>query len=138
MFITLDNAHPEHKGQKVTVNTNNIVTMTQRNRWIFDGADDHVGHSETVTFLFMPPHGSWEVRQTIAEINRMIHIPCYARVKNIISTLTYQPEVAEPPPPPTVTITPVDPATGETVGEPIVQPLVDPENLIETSAVEKS
>jgi len=93
--------------------------MTQRNRWMFDGADDHEGHSESVTFLFMPPHGSWEVRQTIPEINRMIMIPGYARVKNVLSTLTYEPEAATPPPPPTVTITPVDPATGEALGEPI-------------------
>jgi hypothetical protein len=138
MFITLDNAHPEHRGQKVTVNTDNIVTMTQRNRWMFDGADDHEGHSESVTFLFMPPHGSWEVVQSIAEINRMIHIPGYGRVKNIMSTLAYRPEAAAPPPPPTVTITPVDPATGEALGEPIHQPITNPENLIEADgAVEK-
>jgi len=36
-----------------------------------------------------------------------------------------------------VTITPVDPATGEAVGEPIIQPIVDPQNLIEADAVEK-
>ena len=139
MFITLDNAHPEHKGQKVTVNTQNIVTMTQRNRWMFAGPDDHEGHSESVTFLFMPPHGSWDVCQSIAEINRMIHIPCYARVKNCLSTLFYQPEAATPPPPPTVTITPVDPATGEAVGEPIVQPITtNPELLIEADVVSEA
>lgn len=107
MFITLNNAHPEHKNQKVTVNADNIVTMTQRNRWMFDGENDHEGHSETVTFLFMPPHGSWEVCETIPEINRMINIPFYARIKNVVTTLFYTPEAASPPPPPVVTITPV-------------------------------
>ena len=109
MFITLDNAHPEHKGQKVTVNTDTIITRTQRNRWMYTGPDDHEGHSETVTFLFMPPHGSWEVVQSIAEINRMINIPLYGRIKNLVSTVTYTPEAASPPPPPVVTITPVEP-----------------------------
>jgi hypothetical protein len=107
MFITLNNAHPEHKDQKVTVNADNIVTMTQRNRWMFDGENDHEGHSETVTFLFMPPHGSWEVCETIPEINRMINIPFYARIKNVVTTLFYTAEAASPPPPPVVTITPV-------------------------------
>jgi hypothetical protein len=107
MFITLNNAHPEHKNQKVTVNADNIVTMTQRNRWMFDGENDHEGHSETVTFLFMPPHGSWEVCETIPEINRMINIPFYAKIKNVVTTLFYTPEAASPPPPPVVTITPV-------------------------------
>ena len=107
MFITLNNAHPEHKNQKVTVNADNIVTMTQRNRWMFDGENDHEGHSETVTFLFMPPHGSWEVCETIPEINRMINIPFYARIKNVVTTLFYTAEAASPPPPPVVTITPV-------------------------------
>ena len=134
MFLTLDNAHPEHKGQKVTVNTDTIITMTQRNRWMYDGADDHEGHSETVTFLFMPPHGSWEVKESIAEINRMINIPGYARIRNVLSTVAYSPESATPPPPPTVTITPVDPATGETVGEPIHQQ-IDPNNMIEADVV---
>jgi len=108
MFITLNNAHPEHKDQKVTVNADNIVTMTQRNRWMYNGPDDHEGHSETVTFLFMPPHGSWEVCETIPEINRMINIPFYARIKNVLTTLFYTPEAASPPLPPTVTITPVE------------------------------
>jgi len=107
MFITLNNAHPEHKDQKVTVNADNIVTMTQRNRWMFDGENDHEGHSETVTFLFIPPHGSWEVCETIPEINRMINIPFYARIKNVVTTLFYTAEAASPPPPPVVTITPV-------------------------------
>jgi len=107
MFITLNNAHPEHKNQKVTVNADNIVTMTQRNRWMFDGENDHEGHSETVTFLFMPPHGSWEVCETIPEINRMINIPFYAKIKNVVTTLFYTPEAASPPPPPVVTITQV-------------------------------
>jgi hypothetical protein len=69
----------------------------------------------------------------------MIHIPCYARVKNCLSTLFYQPEAATPPPPPTVTITPVDPATGEAVGEPIVQPITtNPELLIEADVVSEA
>ena len=64
MFITLTNASPAHLGKKITINKTQIVSI-----WRDDAAravdeDGTVTEKDEVTFVFVPPHGTWEVVET--------------------------------------------------------------------------
>ena len=62
MFITLTNASEAHKGNKVAIKITEIVsvynnTVTREN-----------GILENVTFVYAPPHGTWEVTEDLEDI----------------------------------------------------------------------
>ena len=64
MFITLTNASPAHAGKKISINTTQIVSI-----WRGDAAravdqDGTVTETQEITFVFVPPHGTWEVEET--------------------------------------------------------------------------
>jgi hypothetical protein len=61
-LITLTNSNTEQKGQSILINPEHIVSV---NRGTITRDD---GVLETVTFIFMPPHGTWEVSETLEEI----------------------------------------------------------------------
>ena len=63
MFITLTNASPTHRGQKIVIKKDLIVTM-HRN----DAVVREDGAIEAVTFIFVPPHGTWEVSESLEVI----------------------------------------------------------------------
>jgi hypothetical protein len=72
MFITLTNASPQHKGKKITINQDLIVSL-----WRGDAvrAADEAGtvtETEEVTFIFVPPHGTWEVEETDEEVIKLL------------------------------------------------------------------
>ena len=67
MFINLTNANALHKGNPVAIKKDLIVSVY---------ASSQVGDDNTVnqvTFVFVPPHGTWEVLepydQVLAELN---------------------------------------------------------------------
>lgn len=67
MFINLTNANALHKGNPVAIKKDLIVSVY---------ASTQVGDDNTVnqvTFVFVPPHGTWEVlepfNQVLAELN---------------------------------------------------------------------
>jgi hypothetical protein len=62
MFITLTNASPAHKGKKVAIKKDLIITVHRTTVLREDGT------SEEVTFIFAPPHGSWEVEETFEKV----------------------------------------------------------------------
>jgi hypothetical protein len=62
MFISLTNASPAHKGRPVAIRKDLIVSVF-RNTVVRE--DDTV---DDVTLVFVPPHGSWEVQESYAEI----------------------------------------------------------------------
>ena len=64
MFITLTNASVAHKGKKVTINTAQIVSIWRGDAPRAADEDGTVTESEEVTFVFVPPHGTWEVEET--------------------------------------------------------------------------
>jgi hypothetical protein len=66
MFITLTNSSPEYKGNKIAIKKDLIVTI-HRNTVTRD--DKTV---EEVTFIFVPPHGTWEVSETMEEVLALI------------------------------------------------------------------
>ena len=62
MYITLTNANPSFRGQQLAINSEMIATMW-RNEILRDD-----GTLENVTFIFCPPHGTWEVSDTLDDI----------------------------------------------------------------------
>ena len=66
MFITLTNANPAFKGKPIAIKKDLIVTvhsaLVEREKDLF----------ENVTFIFVPPHGTWEVSETYEDVIDML------------------------------------------------------------------
>ena len=68
MFITLTNARAELKGNPVVLNTDMIVSIYQ------DTAVDTDKTSVTQkTYVYCPPHGTWEVTESPKQILALIN-----------------------------------------------------------------
>jgi len=67
MLLILTNAHKDHLGKSLVLNTDLIASIHRTGRT----TDDVV---EEVTYIFMPPHGTWEVSETPEEIINLIHL----------------------------------------------------------------
>ena len=72
MFIKLTNASPAHKGKVVGINGNAIVSM-HTDKIGRPNEDETITTMEDVTFLFCPPHGTWEVTETIDEVVNLLN-----------------------------------------------------------------
>jgi hypothetical protein len=70
MFITLTNMSVQHRGKPIVLNSSMIVSM-MRTTVVRDEATQS---SETVTYVFIPPHGTWEVSETVEEILECIGV----------------------------------------------------------------
>ena len=64
MFITLTNANPALLGKKVTINKQAIVTVWRGDAVRAVDTDGTVTETAEVTFVFVPPHGTWEVEES--------------------------------------------------------------------------
>jgi hypothetical protein len=62
MYITLTNATPAHRGSKISINQECIATVHNSMVTREDGI------MEQITFVFCPPHGTWEVSETLEEV----------------------------------------------------------------------
>jgi hypothetical protein len=62
MFITLTNANEAHRGNKVAVKISEIVSVYNTT------VTRESGIEENVTFVFAPPHGTWEVTEALEDI----------------------------------------------------------------------
>ena len=58
MFVKLTNASPAHKGKQVAIRKDLIISV-YRNIAIRE--DESI---EEVTYVFAPPHGTWEVEES--------------------------------------------------------------------------
>lgn len=67
MFIKLTNANPQHRGNPVLLKSSDIVS-------IHEGMAQREGSDliERVTYVFIPPHGTWEVTETVEQIFAML------------------------------------------------------------------
>lgn len=69
MYITLTNSAIVHRGNKISININLIATVHQA---LVTRENDVM---ENVTFVFCPPHGTWEVaeplEQVVKELNEL-------------------------------------------------------------------
>ena len=62
MYITLTNTAEQHRGNKIAINTDLIATL--HSKFITNDA----GVIENVTYIFCPPHGTWEVSEPLEEV----------------------------------------------------------------------
>jgi len=62
MYITLTNIAEAHKGNKIAINTDLIATVFETT------SDRGSGVLENVTYVFCPPHGTWEVQESLTEV----------------------------------------------------------------------
>jgi glyoxylate utilization-related uncharacterized protein len=63
MFIILTNASVVHRGNKVVIRKDLVVSMHESTN--VSEKDNTVS---TVTYIFCPPHGTWEVEESIQEV----------------------------------------------------------------------
>jgi len=66
MFITLTNASSGHKGRPIAIKRDLIVTFYPGNSLREDGTSD------LVTYVFCPPHGTWEVEESFDDLLDMM------------------------------------------------------------------
>jgi hypothetical protein len=66
MFITLTNASPAYQAQPIILNTSCIVSVYRLE------VTRESGDVESVTFVHCPPHGTWEVSETVEEISDLL------------------------------------------------------------------
>lgn len=70
MYIKLTNASPQHRGNNIAINSEQVVTVHSSVVTREDGL------VETVTFVFCPPHGTWEVSESydsvVAQLNQAV------------------------------------------------------------------
>jgi hypothetical protein len=69
MFIILTNASEAFKGQKVAINSEVIISMFNTEN--IEKKND--GIIERITYIFCPPHGTWEVEESMEEITSIIN-----------------------------------------------------------------
>jgi hypothetical protein len=67
MFVQLTNANPQHHGQPISIRRDLIVTV-YANAVVRDS-----GIIEPVTYLFVPPHGTWEVRESFDQVMELLN-----------------------------------------------------------------
>ena len=71
MFITLTNATPAHKGKPVSINGDSIVTINTDK--VERQLDENTTVTEDITFVFCPPHGTWEVSESLEEVTSKLN-----------------------------------------------------------------
>jgi hypothetical protein len=67
MFIELTNSNPDIKGQKIAINTDMILSVREG---VIKRQDES---SEYVTMVYCPPHGTWEVEETLDDVMKIIN-----------------------------------------------------------------
>ena len=66
MYIQLTNSHPDYDNQPVIINTKNIVAIYT------DTILKNSPGEFTVTCLHCPPHGTWNVKESIEQVSIML------------------------------------------------------------------
>jgi hypothetical protein len=62
MFITLTNANEQHRGNKIAICKALIASVHSK----FITNND--GVIENITYIYCPPHGTWEVSETLEDV----------------------------------------------------------------------
>jgi len=73
MFITLTNASPAHKGKTVVLNSDHIVSVSRVDISRSVDEDGTVTATENVTCIFVPPHGTWEVEESVETVTGLLN-----------------------------------------------------------------
>lgn len=67
MYITLTNTAQNHYGNKVAINSDLIATVSSQ------VVVNEEGITESKTFIFCPPHGTWEVGESLEEVVKLLN-----------------------------------------------------------------
>jgi prephenate dehydratase len=67
MFITLTNAAPIHRTKPIALNADIVVSVHHNIAVREDGTIDEV------TFVHCPPHGTWEVMESMEEVVELLN-----------------------------------------------------------------
>jgi hypothetical protein len=71
MLLQLTNANQAHYGNSLLINSDMILSVYRSlGATVVD--DDTVENVEDVTYIFCPPHGTWEVQETPEQILDLI------------------------------------------------------------------
>ena len=62
MFIMLTNTSSDHKGKPIAIKKDSIVSVYASSITTEDGK------KKTQTFIYAPPHGTYEVREKVEEV----------------------------------------------------------------------
>ena len=66
MYITLTNASDTHRGNKIAINSDLIATIYE------NIVEKESGLLENITYIFCPPHGTWEVTETLEKVVELL------------------------------------------------------------------
>lgn len=66
-FITLTNTAEAFRGDKIVINTDAIVSVHAHVQKNEDGS------IESKTMLFCPPHGNWEVAESLEKVTEALN-----------------------------------------------------------------
>lgn len=69
MFIILTNAAEAFKGQRVGINSEIIISVYNTE----NVTKKNDGIIERVTYVYCPPHGTWEVEESMEEVVSLIN-----------------------------------------------------------------
>jgi hypothetical protein len=68
MFIKLTNANPNFLGKPILLKKDLIVS-------VYEGVLTHEDASvESVTYVFAPPHGEWQVKESVDDVLESLRI----------------------------------------------------------------
>lgn len=67
MYLNLTNASLQHRGTKLAIDRELVVTAHTSQVTREDGL------IEMVTFIFCPPHGTWEVSETFDQVLKQLN-----------------------------------------------------------------
>lgn len=61
-YLKLTNASPTQRGMKLAIRKDQVITVHRNLTTREDGTVEHV------TYIFGPPHGTWEVQETFEDV----------------------------------------------------------------------
>jgi len=67
MYITLTNAAAEHQGSKIAINSDLVATVYSTL------VEKESGILENVTYIYCPPHGTWEVSESLEKVVTLLN-----------------------------------------------------------------
>lgn len=67
MYLKLTNASPQHRGTPLAIERSLVVTAHASSVTREDGT------VETVTYLYCPPHGTWEALESFDQVLKQLN-----------------------------------------------------------------
>jgi hypothetical protein len=65
-FLKLTNANPDHRGRSICVRKDLVLTVADNPALRVDNTN------EMVTYVHCPPHGTWEVLESVSDVLKQL------------------------------------------------------------------